>query len=229
MNPEISVVVPLYRTADSLRELHRRTVLALAGREFELVLVDDACPEGSGAAASGLAAEDDRVVALLLPENGGQHAAVLRGLAAGRGAWSVIIDGDLQDPPEAIPGLVDAGLAAGVPVVFAGRRGRYESLGRTVTGRLYRRTLSLVAGVPADAGIAMALDRSVVERLVAMKGRSRPSLVAMVGCLRVPMISIPVERVPRPSGASAHGPFDRLRAGFRALAWALVWRLRGAR
>jgi hypothetical protein len=86
----------------------------------------------------------------------------------------------------------------------------------------------LVAGVPADAGIFMALDRATVVRLVALESR-RPSLVAMVGCLRVPMISVPVERSPRPSGKSSYGPLGRLRLGFRAIVWALAWRLRGAR
>ena len=159
----------------------------------------------------------------------GQHAAALAGLARARGAWAVVLDGDLQDPPEAIPELLDAGRAAGVPVVFAGRRGRYESRARLLTSRVYKRTLALVAGVPADAGIFMALERSVVERLVALDGRRRPSLVAMVGCLRVPMISIPVERAARPSGRSSYGPLGRLRLGVRAIAWALDWRLRGAR
>src|SRR4029079_12780103 len=96
------------------------------------------------------------------------------------GAWGGGLDGDLQDPPEAIPLLLDAGAAAGVPVGFAARRGRYQSRGGLLTSRLYKRTLALVAGVPADAGIFMAIDRSVAERLVALGGRRRPSLVAMV-------------------------------------------------
>ncbi len=229
MTPEISVVVPLYRTADALPELHRRTVAALAGREFELVLVDDACPEGSGAAATALAAGDERVVALLLPENAGQHTALLRGLARARGEWAAIIDGDLQDPPEAIVPLVDAGRAAGVPVVFAARRGRYESRGRMLTSRIYRRMLSLTAGVPFEAGVCMAIERSVVDRLVAMDGGRRPSIVAMVGCLRVPMITIPVDRAFRPSGTSSYASLERVRLGVAAIAWTLKTRVRGVR
>ena len=229
MSPEVSVVVPLYRTGDALPELHRRTVAALDGRTFELVLVDDACPEGSGRAAAGLAADDARVQVVALPRNVGQHAAALAGLSRANGAWAVVLDGDLQDPPEAIPLLLDAGHAAGVPVVFAARRGRYESRARLFTSRIYKRTLALVAGVPADAGIYMALDRSVVERLVALGGRRRPSLVAMVGALRVPMTTIPVERAARPSGRSSYRARDRMGLGLRTIVWALAWRLRGAR
>jgi polyisoprenyl-phosphate glycosyltransferase len=229
MSQDVSVVVPLYRTAEALPELHRRIVDALRGRTFELVLVDDACPDGSGRAAAALAAEDERVHTVSLPRNVGQHAAALAGLDRANGAWAVVLDGDLQDPPEAIPLLLDAGRAAGVPVVFAGRRGRYESRTRLLTSRIYKRTLALAAGVPADAGIFMALDRDVVACLVALSGRRRPSLVAMVGCLRVPIISIPVARAPRPSGRSSYGALGRLRLGFRAIAWALAWRLRGTR
>jgi polyisoprenyl-phosphate glycosyltransferase len=229
MSPEVSVVVPLYRTADALPELHRRTVAALDGRTFELVLVDDACPEGSGRVATELAADDERVQAVALRRNVGQHAAALAGLTLASGAWAVVLDGDLQDPPEAIPLLLDAGAAAGVPVVFAARRGRYQSRGRLLTSRLYKRTLALVAGVPADAGIFMALDRRVVERLVALGGRRRPSLVAMVGSLRVPMTTIPVERAARPSGRSSYRARDRMGLGLRTIVWALAWRLRGAR
>jgi len=229
VRPEVSVVVPVYRTADALPELHRRTVAAMDGRTFELVLVDDACPDGSGHAAAALAAEDERVNPVTLERNVGQHAAVLAGLARARGAWAVVLDGDLQDPPEAIPALLDAGRAAGVPVVFAARRGRYQSRARLLTSRLYKRTLALVAGVPADAGIFMALERSVLDRLVALGGRRGPSLVAMVGSLRVPMTSVPVERATRPSGRSSYRARDRVRLGLRTIAWALAWRLRGAR
>jgi glycosyltransferase involved in cell wall biosynthesis len=229
MTPEVSVVVPLYRTGAELPELYGRTVAALDGRTFELVLVDDACPEGSGRIAAELAAEDERVRMVALTRNVGQHAAALTGLAHARGGWTVVLDGDLQDPPEAIPLLLDAGRVAGVPVVFAGRRGRYESRTRLLTSRMYKRALALAAGVPADAGIFMALDRGVAERLVALGGRRRPSLVAMVGCLRVPMISVPVERTARSSGRSSYGAVGRLRLGLRAIAWALAWRLRGAR
>jgi glycosyltransferase involved in cell wall biosynthesis len=229
VTPGVSVVVPVYRTADVLPELHRRLGAALGDRGFELVLVDDACPEGSGAAAAALASADERVRVVSLPENVGQHAAALAGLRQAHGAWAVVMDGDLQDPPEAVPALLDAGRAAGVPVVFGGRRGRYESRARLLTSRAYKRTLALVAGVPVDAGIFMALDRSVVERLLALDGRRRPSLVAMVGCTGAPMVSIPVERAARPSGRSSYGALGRIRLGYRAIAWALAWRLRGAR
>jgi polyisoprenyl-phosphate glycosyltransferase len=225
--PDVSVVAPLYRTAGAVPELGRRVAAALdgAGLTYELVLVDDACPAGSGAAASRLADADSRVVALLLPENAGQHAAVLAGLARTRGSWTAVLDGDLQDPPEAVPLLVAAGRDACVPVVFAGRRGRYQSRARLLTSRLYKRTLSLLAGVPPDAGIFVVLERPAVDRLLAMRTRRRPSLVAMIGCTGLPILSVPVERAARPDGESSYSPLGRLRMGWTAVAWVVSWKL----
>jgi polyisoprenyl-phosphate glycosyltransferase len=225
--PDVSVVVPMYRTADAVPELGRRVAAAMeaAGLAYELVLVDDACPSGSGAAAGALAAHDAHVEVVFLPKNVGQHAAALAGLAHSRGRWAAVMDGDLQDPPEAVPGLIEAGRRAGVPVVFAGRRGRYESRGRLFTSRLYKRTLSRLTGVPPDAGIFVVLERPVVERVLAMKTGRRPSLVAMIGCADVPMLSVPVERAPRPAGESSYSPLGRLRLGWRAVAWAVSWKL----
>jgi polyisoprenyl-phosphate glycosyltransferase len=224
---EVSVVVPLYRTADTVGELHRRLAAALdaAGLSFEVVLVDDACPTGSGAAAHAVAERDPRVRVVSLERNRGQHAALLTGLACARGQWAVVLDGDLQDPPEAVPLLVAEGRARGAGAVFAGRRGAYESRGRLLTSRLYKRTLARLAGVPPDAGLFVAVRRPVVEQLLRMGGR-RPSLVAMLGCTGASLASVPVERAPRVSGTSGYGALGRLRVGWRAVAWTLAWKLR---
>src|SRR5205814_350062 len=122
--PSVSVVVPVYRNTETLEELHRRLDAALgaAGVDFELVFVEDACPAGSLAVLRRLEAADPRVGVLALPRNVGQHAAVLRGLARARGRAVVVMDADLQDPPDAVPALL-ARRAQGPAAVFAGRRG----------------------------------------------------------------------------------------------------------
>jgi hypothetical protein len=109
--------------------------------------------------------------------------------------------------------------------VFAGRRGRYESRARLLTSRLHKRTPSLLAGVPPDAGIFVVLERSVVDRLLAMQTRRRPSLVAMIGCTGALMRSVPVERAPRHEGESSYSPLGRLRMGWRAVAWVVSWKV----
>ena len=219
----IAVVVPVYRNAATLEALATRLGTALAGREWVLRLVVDACPEGSAEEAVRLAAADDRVRATVLPVNGGQHAALARGLAeeADAGVW-VCLDADLQDPPEAVPVLVDRLLAAGAGAVFAGRRGAYEGRVRRATGTLHRRVAARLTGLPPDAGAFLAMDRTVRTTVVTevLAGRA-PSVVLAVARARRPVLSVPVARDVRTSGRSAWTPWARARQSARSLFWAL--------
>ncbi len=224
--PRVSVVVPVYRNAATLDELYERLLPALgAAGPFELVFVDDACSGGSQPALGRLAARDARVRVIRLERNVGQHRAILAGLEQVRGAWTVVMDADLQDPPEAVPQLLERASRGDVAAVFAGRRGRYESVPRLVTSRLFKRLLHLLCGVPADAGLFVALDRSLVNRLLAMNG-SEPFVVAMIGCTGLPMASIPVARARRPGGRSAYTVPARTRSAWRAVVWVVSWKTR---
>jgi SAM-dependent methyltransferase len=227
----VSVVIPVFRNAATLRELHARLGEALPNLSRELIFVNDGCDDGSGAVLSELAATDRTVVVVELEANGGQHPAVLAGLERSRGDWTVVLDADLQDPPEAIPSLI-AAATPGTDAVFAGRRGGYESRLRLFSGRAYRRLLHLAAGAPADAGAYVALSRRMVERLLEMRkllpGRP-PALVAMIGCSGLKTLSLPVERARRPLGSSAYSTVRRTRSGLQALSWTIAWKLRGRR
>src|SRR5918997_5843711 len=121
---------------------------ALADRDWRLRLVVDACPSGSAEVAVGLAATHSRVAVTGLTVNGGQHAALRQGLADEPDAdvW-VCMDADLQDPPEAVPLLLDRLAVGDVGAVFAGRRGTYESRSPLVTGRLHRGLLARLTGL----------------------------------------------------------------------------------
>jgi polyisoprenyl-phosphate glycosyltransferase len=213
---KVSVVVPVYRNADTLRELHRRIAAALDGEELEIVMVDDASPDSSAEVIAEIARGDPRVRSVELESNIGQHRAVLRGLEAARGDLATVMDADLQDPPEAIPRLL-AELERGGEVVFAGRRGAYESVGRLAASRVFKRLLAAGTGVPRDAGMFFAIDRRGVEKLLRMSGPP-PFVVAMIGRAGLEARSIPVERAPA-NGQSAYSPGKRLRAALRGLRW----------
>lgn len=218
MIPEVTVVIPVYGNATTVEALAGRVHRALdaSGWSHEIVFVEDTSPDGSLEILRGMSARDSRVAVLALSRHLGQQRAVMVGLTHSRSAWTVILDADLQDPPEAIP-LLLATARSGVAVVFAGRRGRYESPGRLLTAHLYRWVLHWLTGVPRDAGIFVALRREAVRGLLAQR-TDRPSVVAMVGCLDLETVSVPVERARRPTGHSAYGPLDRLRAAWRAFA-----------
>ena len=218
----VTVVVPVYRNADTLVELADRLAAALSGHDWRLRLVVDACPDGSAAVADGLAVARPEVAVTHLGVNGGQHAALRRGLAdeAGSDLW-VCLDADLQDPPEAVPALLTALVTDPVAAVFAGRRGYYESPSRRLTGTGHRMVLAMLTGLPRDAGAFLALDARARGAVLA---GTAPSIVAAVGASRLPVGSIPVARAVRPRGSSAWTGRARLRQSLRSLAWAAAQR-----
>ena len=213
----VAVVVPVYRNAATLPALVDRLGAALAGRDWRVRLVVDACPAGSADVALRLAGP--RVGVTVLEVNGGQHAALRRGMADEPDAdvW-VCMDADLQDPPEAVPLLLDRLAAGDVAAVFAGRRGAYESWLRRATGGLHRRVAARLTGLPPDAGAFLALGPAVRAAVLAS---GSPSVVLAVGVARRPVTSVPVERDVRPEGRSAWTARARLGQSVRSLGWAL--------
>jgi polyisoprenyl-phosphate glycosyltransferase len=215
---EVAVVAPVYGNAPTLALLVERVGAALAGRRWHLRLVVDGSPDDSLAVARRLAAEDGRVRVTALAANVGQHRALVRGLAdePGAAAW-VCIDADLQDPPEAVPQLLDRLAAGDVGAVFAGRRGDYESRARLAGGRLHRSVLARLTGLPPDAGAFVALGPDARRAVIAL---APPSVVAAIGVARLPVASVPVVRSPRPHGRSAWTAAARARQSARTLVWA---------
>ena len=214
----VALVTPVYGNEATLEELARRVAAALGDRTWTLRFVVDASPDRSLAVAHGLAAADARLAVTALTRNVGQNRALLAGLAAGDGAdaW-VCFDAALQDPPEAVPALLDRLAAGDAGVVFAGRRGVYESPARMVTGRLHRAAMAAITGLPADAGAFLAMDRPSRDRLLAL---DPPGIVAGVGAARIPCASLPVTRAARTSGRSAWSPAARFGQSARSLLWA---------
>lgn len=125
---DISVVIPVYGCRQALPELHRRLVDALEGmdKSFEIVLVDDHCPQDSWQEIEKICAVDKRVIGIKLSRNFGQIRAITAGLDASRGDWVCVMDCDLQDRPEAIPLLYDAAIEDDYDAVFARRANRKD-------------------------------------------------------------------------------------------------------
>lgn len=213
----VAVVVPVYGNAATLPALVARLAAALGDRSWTVRLVVDASPDDSAEVAAALAAADPRVLPQVLPVNVGQHRALAAGLAAADGAdvW-VCLDADLQDPPEAVPLLLDRLAAGDVAAVFAGRRGSYEGRLRLLTGRAHRAVMRRLTGLPPDAGAFLALDARARTEVLR---RQAPSLVAAIGASRLPTASVPVVRDVRGSGTSAWTTRARLRQSARTLAW----------
>jgi dolichol-phosphate mannosyltransferase len=177
--PLVSVVIPALDEAEVLPELHAR-LDALRRREgivfdMELIFVDDGSTDGTGAVLAGLAEGDPRVRVVTLGRNLGQEAACAAGLDLAAGDAVVVMDADLQDPPEAIPALVDRWLA-GCDVVHARRRSRRgEPAAKRAAAWIFYRLMNVWSDVPlvTDAGNFRLMDGAIVEALRRSENRGR--------------------------------------------------------
>jgi glycosyltransferase involved in cell wall biosynthesis len=221
---DVTVVLPVHNNAATLAPLCEQLKAVLKGMElgFELLFVNDASTDASSETMKGLARQHLEVTLLELSRNVGQHIAVLHGLSKASGEVCIVMDADLQDPPSLLPSLW-AARADGVAAVFGGRRGRYQSSARHFTSGLYKRVQHIITGLPLDAGMFVLMERPLVEALLEFPTR-RPMLPAMIGCLAVPTISIPVERQVRMRGRSSYKGLARVRLGLKGIACVLEHR-----
>lgn len=199
---DLSVVVPVHDEAANLAPLLGRLVAALdgLGATFEVVFVDDGSVDASPALLRAFQARDPRVGVLTLSRNFGHQAAVTAGLDRARGRAVVVMDGDLQDPPEVIPALVDRWLH-GYDVAYAVRRSRRESWPKRLGYFAFYRILGAVADldIPLDSGDFCLMDRRVVRALNALPERARfvRGLRTFVGFRQV---GVPYDRAARHLG-----------------------------
>jgi len=174
--PHISVVVPLYRCADCIPELYRRLVATLERLTpaFELVFVNDASPQNDWAIMAELARHDQRLKAINLSRNFGQHYAIAAGLDYAEGDWVAVMDGDLQDPPEEIAKLY-AKAQEGHDVVFGRKPVRRHSAFKRVTSRAFTRVLGYLMGEPLDNSVThfSIVSRDIVLNVRRFKERNR--------------------------------------------------------
>jgi len=174
--PELSVIVPVYNSANIFPELYRRLTNALepAFSSFELITVLDGCRDNSFEVISTRAAQDPRLKVLEFSRNFGHQAALTAGLNHAKGKWVAIIDDDLEDPPEILPQFV-AKAREGFDVVYGVRRKRKRSLLHRFAYRLFYRISGLLMDtkIPNDAGDFCVMSARVREILVSMPENNR--------------------------------------------------------
>jgi dolichol-phosphate mannosyltransferase len=175
--PVFSVVAPVYNEEETLPHFYRRVVDVMEGlgEPFELVLVNDGSRDASYRVMRALHARDSRVRAVDFSRNFGHQVAISAGLDHARGAAVIILDSDLQDPPEVIPELV-ARWRTGAEVVYAQRRRRPgETRFKLLTAAAFYRLIARITAldIPRDTGDFRLLDRRVVDTLVTMREHHR--------------------------------------------------------
>jgi len=219
---ELSIVVPCFNEEACLTELHLRLGAAarVAVREnYELVLVNDGSRDGSWTMMQRLATEDAHVVAVNLSRNHGHQLALTAGLDLCRGDKILVIDADLQDPPELLSAMMHAMREQEADVVYGVRKSRAgETAFKRATAHGFYRLLSRATEVdiPLDAGDFRLMSRRALDALLAMPEQARfiRGMVAWIGFKQVPFA---YDRAERFAGETKY-PFRKMmRFAFDAL------------
>lgn len=207
-----SIIAPIYNEIDNLPELYRRVkeVMDSSGETWELILVDDGSSDGSTEKIRELASKDQAIRPVIFARNFGHQVAITAGWDYARGDAIVIIDADLQDPPETILELAKK-WKEGYEVVYAVRGEREgETWFKKFTAAMFYRIIYSITDVkiPVDAGDFRLMDRKVVNVLKQMNERHRfpRGMSAWVGFRQ---IGVPYKRAARTAGITKY-PFSKM-------------------
>ena len=214
----LSVVAPIYNEEALIDEFYARVCAALEGLQFELVLVDDGSTDGSPDALERLAGTDPRVRVVYLSRNFGHQTALTAGLDHACGNAVVMLDADLQDPPELITRMLDH-WRAGCDVVYAVREEREgESRFKLSTARWFYRLFDKLAQVELqhNSGDFRLLDRRALDALLSMRERNR-FLRGMTVWVGYTQAAVPYKRDPRYAGETKYTLSKMLRFSLDAI------------
>ncbi len=218
----LSIVIPCYNEADGLDELYRRVATvakATAGDDHEIVLINDGSKDGTWTAMQRLAAADPRLVAINLSRNHGHQLALTAGLDLARGNHILILDADLQDPPELLPEMLATMKAEVADVVYAVRRARAgEGFAKKASAALFYRLLARLTDtdIPLDTGDFRLMSRRALDAFLSLPEQARfiRGMVAWIGFRQVPF---PYDRAERHAGETHYPLAKMLRLAFDAI------------
>lgn len=210
--PVFSIVAPIYNEQESLPVLYQRVsdVMDTTGEPWELVLVDDGSHDASAEIIRSLAEQDERIRPVILARNFGHQIAVTAGLDFTRGNAVVIIDADLQDPPEVILKLIEK-WREGYEVVYAVRETREgETFFKLWTARMFYRVINRITSmkIPVDTGDFRLMDRKVIDVLNQMREHHR-FLRGMSVWVGFKQIGVKYQRAARYAGQT-HYPLKKM-------------------
>jgi len=207
MQPTFSIIAPIYNEIGNLPELYRRVkaVMDGLGEPWELILVDDGSRDGSTEMIRQLAEKDPHVSPVIFARNFGHQIAVTAGLDYSQGKAVMIMDADLQDPPEVLPDLI-ARWREGYQVVYAVRTEREgETWFKTTTASLFYRLIYRITDVniPMDTGYFRLMDHKAVKVMNSMREKHR-FLGGMSAWVGFRQVGVPYKRAARLSGETKY-------------------------
>jgi glycosyltransferase involved in cell wall biosynthesis len=208
---KLSIVSPVYKANNIILDLHKRLISSLETitDDYEIILVDDACPENTWIKIEDLALKDSKIKGIKLSRNFGQHYAITAGLDHVKGDWIIVMDCDLQDQPEEINKLFLKALE-GYDIVLAKRNNRKDSFIKRTYSKIFYRTLGYLTGSDQDESIANfgIYNKKVINEIIKMRESIRyfPTMVKWVGFKTA---KVAVEHAERKEGTSSYN-FKRM-------------------
>ena len=226
--PVFFIIAPIYNELENLPLLYARVRAEMekTGEAWELILVDDGSQDGSTEVIRKLAASDARVRPVIFARNFGHQIAVTAGLDYSRGDAVIIIDADLQDPPEVIGKLIEK-WREGYQVVYAVRTEREgETRFKTATASAFYRIIDRITDIriPLDTGDFRLMDRRVVDIMKAMRERNR-FLRGMSAWTGFKQIGVEYKREARHAGESKYPLKKMLKLAMNAITGFSMWPL----
>jgi dolichol-phosphate mannosyltransferase len=221
MNREVgllSVVAPMYEEEETVDPFTERVEKALGHLDYELILVNDGSKDRTRDAMAAAAARDPRIKVVSLARNFGHQPALTAGLEHATGDVIVMLDGDLQDPPEVIPEMIER-WREGIDVVYAVRQERLgETAFKRMTARGFYKTFRRLTGLDlaVESGDFRLMDRKALSALLAMPERNR-FLRGMTVWIGFSQIAVPFVRQERHAGVTKYPLRKMLRFSFDAI------------
>lgn len=210
---DISVVVPVYGCKGALWELYERLVSSVSqiSEKFEIILVNDSCPQNSWEVIEQICAQDTRVKGIEMARNFGQIKAITAGLDYSSGDWVVVMDCDLQDRPEEIINLYNKA-QEGFDVVFARRKERKDSFLKVFVSNIFYKIYSFAADTEYDPALCnfSISKRVVIDNYCKMRELHR-AFVIYVKWLGFKQTAIDVEHNERKEGKSSYDMKKRMK------------------
>jgi polyisoprenyl-phosphate glycosyltransferase len=222
MKPALSIVVPCYNEEECLPELYRRVTSVAKGHcgdNYELILINDGSKDRTWTVMQQIAHNDPHVIGINLSRNHGHQLALTAGLDLSSGAYILILDADLQDPPELLSNMMAEMSAQKADVVYAVRRARAgETAAKKATAALFYRMLARLTDtdIPLDTGDFRLMSRRALDAFLAMPEQARfiRGMVAWIGFKQVP---IGYDRAERMAGETKYPLSKMLKLAFDAI------------
>lgn len=215
---EFSIVIPVYNEEENVPELHRRlgTVMEKLGT-YEIIFVDDGSSDKSWQIIKGLHERDSNVKGLSFSRNFGHHIAITAGLDHAKGETIILMDGDLQDPPEEIPKL-HRKLKEGYELVYGIRKEKKDSILKRFTSFVFWWFINSFSGIniPRNQTLLRIFDRKILDVLNSMRERSR-FIHGMIAWTGFRTAFQEVEHAPRMRGATKYNIVKLFRLAFNAI------------